>query len=83
MAVLGSGGIVNLIEYPAVARNDCCWPLQVMASHSREDISEFVACTARVRIDLAGADGVEDGEDGATILAELGYDEDAIKELLA
>ena len=66
MAVLGSGGIVNLIEYPAVARNDCCWRLQVMASHSWEDIAEFVACAARVRIDLAGADGVEDGEDAAT-----------------
>lgn len=34
MTVLGSGGIVNLIEYLAVARIDCRWQLQVMANHS-------------------------------------------------
>lgn len=48
-AVLAEGGIVNLVEYPAVARNACRWRLQVMADHDADDISAFVAAAIRAR----------------------------------
>ena len=43
------GGIVNLVEYPAVSRNTSRWRLQVMADHTKEQIDAFVdaACKAR------------------------------------
>lgn len=40
-AVLAEGGVVNLVEYPAVARNACRWRLQVMADHTAEDMVGF------------------------------------------
>lgn len=46
---LEEGGIMNLVEYPAVSKNTCRWRLQVMALHKRYQIDRFVeiACTAR------------------------------------
>lgn len=43
------GGIVNLVEYPAVSKNTCRWRLQVMAHHTPAQMNEFVriACKAR------------------------------------
>lgn len=37
-----TGGIVNLVEHPAVARNMCRWRLQVMADHTPEQIDRFL-----------------------------------------
>lgn len=39
---LERGGLVNLVEYPAVAKNASCFRLQVMASHTQENIDRFV-----------------------------------------
>ena len=39
---LRNGGIVNLIEYPAVSRNTCRWRLQVMAAHTHDQLQSFV-----------------------------------------
>ncbi len=45
------GGIVNLVEYPAVARNACRWRMQVMADHAASHIDSMVeiAVSARKR----------------------------------
>ncbi|GAU86617.1 8-amino-7-oxononanoate synthase [Bosea sp. BIWAKO-01] len=45
------GGIVNLVEYPAVARNACRWRMQVMADHAENHIDSMVeiAVSARKR----------------------------------
>lgn len=48
-AVLNEGGVVNLVEHPAVARNACRWRLQVMADHEPEDIADFAAAVVRAR----------------------------------
>lgn len=48
-AVLSAGGIVNLVEEPVVAKNDCRWQLLAMADHSANDIDEFVAIAAVAR----------------------------------
>lgn len=48
-AVLSEGGVVNLVEYPAVARNACRWRLQVMADHDATDIAEFAAAAVKAR----------------------------------
>jgi glycine C-acetyltransferase len=40
---LGGGGLVNLVEYPAVAKNASRFRLQVMASHTREQLDRFVS----------------------------------------
>jgi 7-keto-8-aminopelargonate synthetase-like enzyme len=52
-AVLATGGIVNLVEYPAVPRNACRWRLQVMADHDSADIDEFVALASAARAGLS------------------------------
>ena len=46
---LNAGGIVNLVEYPAVSRNTCRWRIQVMADHTAAQIDLFIriACAAR------------------------------------
>ncbi|MGO4172481.1 aminotransferase class I/II-fold pyridoxal phosphate-dependent enzyme [Bosea sp. TAF32] len=36
------GGIVNLVEFPAVARNACRWRMQVMADHTKSHIRSMV-----------------------------------------
>lgn len=46
------GGIVNLVEHPAVARNACRWRLQVMADHTEAQIDEMIEIAVRSR-DLA------------------------------
>jgi glycine C-acetyltransferase len=45
------GGIVNLVEFPAVARNACRWRMQVMADHTESHIRSMVeiAVSARER----------------------------------
>lgn len=47
---LDDGGIVNLVEYPAVSKNTCRWRLQVMAMHERHQIERFVRIAAAARI---------------------------------
>lgn len=49
------GGIVNLVEFPAVSRNTCRWRLQVMAEHTCAQLDEFVRIARRAR-ELAGAE---------------------------
>lgn len=39
---LERGGLVNLVEYPAVAKNASRFRLQIMASHTPEQIDRFV-----------------------------------------
>ena len=56
-AALSFGGLVNLVEHPAVARNQSRWRLQVMADHTHEQISRFVAIAAAAR------EAVEGGSD--------------------
>ncbi|ANT63036.1 hypothetical protein AYJ57_21415 (plasmid) [Salipiger sp. CCB-MM3] len=48
-STLEAGGIVNLVEFPAVARNSCRWRLQMMARHTDVQIRHLVdlACDAR------------------------------------
>ncbi|WP_147324521.1 hypothetical protein [Shinella sp. WSJ-2] len=41
-AMITGGAIVNLVEAPAVAKNQSRWRLQVMADHNHEDILSFV-----------------------------------------
>jgi glycine C-acetyltransferase len=43
------GGIVNLVEHPAVARNACRWRLQVMADHSDAQIDAMIEIAAKAR----------------------------------
>jgi len=43
------GGIVNLVEHPAVARNACRWRLQVMADHTDAQIDAMVEIAAKSR----------------------------------
>jgi glycine C-acetyltransferase len=43
------GGIVNLVEYPAVSKNTCRWRLQVMADHSTAQMDAFVHIARQAR----------------------------------
>lgn len=43
------GAVVNLVEYPAVSRNTCRWRLQVMATHTEEQITDFVRIAVQAR----------------------------------
>ena len=43
------GGIVNLVEYPAVSKNTCRWRLQVMAQHTSAQMDEFVRIAVEAR----------------------------------
>jgi glycine C-acetyltransferase len=43
------GGIVNLVEYPAVSKNTCRWRLQVMTDHTFEQIDRFVEIAREAR----------------------------------
>jgi glycine C-acetyltransferase len=43
------GGIVNLVEHPAVARNACRWRLQVMADHTEAQIDAMVEIAIKSR----------------------------------
>ena len=43
------GGIVNLVEHPAVARNACRWRLQVMADHTDAQIDAMVEIAVKAR----------------------------------
>ena len=43
------GAIVNLVEYPAVARSKSFWRVQVMADHERHHIDTFVECAIDAR----------------------------------
>lgn len=47
--ILEAGGLVNLVEYPAVSKNGCRWRLQVMADHTRADIERFVELAVAAR----------------------------------
>lgn len=47
------GGIVNLVEHPAVAKNKDRWRLQVMADHTTEHITRIVDIAVRARKDAS------------------------------
>lgn len=44
-----NGGIVNLVEYPAVSKNTCRWRLQVMSHHHESQIRMFVEIATLAR----------------------------------
>jgi len=46
---LEHGAIVNLVEYPAVARNGCRWRIQIMADHTKEQIRRFIEIAFEAR----------------------------------
>lgn len=48
-AALRRGALVNLVEYPAVARHRSRWRLQVMADHAPEQLDLLVAILAEAR----------------------------------
>ncbi|MDX8464600.1 aminotransferase class I/II-fold pyridoxal phosphate-dependent enzyme [Mesorhizobium sp. VK23B] len=54
--MLGNGAIVNLVEYPAVAKNGCRWRVQMMHNHTKGQIDSFVetAVAAREAISCQG-----------------------------
>lgn len=52
--MIAQGCLVNLVEFPAVAKNACRWRLQVMAQHSRSQIGLFVQRAAGIRNAFAG-----------------------------
>jgi glycine C-acetyltransferase len=47
--LLASGAVVNLIEYPAIPKNQFRWRLQMMAKHTFEQIDRFVSLATRAR----------------------------------
>jgi glycine C-acetyltransferase len=46
---LQAGGIVNLVEFPAVSRNTCRWRIQVMADHTAAQIDRFLDIATAAR----------------------------------
>ncbi|TCU10408.1 aminotransferase class I/II-fold pyridoxal phosphate-dependent enzyme [Rhizobium sullae] len=50
--MIKNGAIVNLVESPAVARNQSRWRLQVMSDHSQADIGSFIECALKARADM-------------------------------
>jgi len=46
---LEHGAIVNLVEYPAVAKNGCRWRVQVMADHTKAQIHRFIEIAKEAR----------------------------------
>ena len=44
-----NGGIVNLVEHPAVSRNSDRWRLQVMADHTNEHVDRMVQIAVQSR----------------------------------
>lgn len=50
-----SGAIVNLVEYPAVAKNACRWRIQLMSEHTKADIDELTTIAASCRNGVASA----------------------------
>jgi glycine C-acetyltransferase len=60
------GAIVNLVEYPAVARNDCRWRVQVMASHTPRQLRRFADIAAEARDRAARHARFLDDVDGAS-----------------
>jgi glycine C-acetyltransferase len=67
------GGIVNLVEFPAVARNACRWRMQLMADHTKQHILSMVeiAVSARARAEQHEQAMAEYDEARATQDAEL------------
>jgi glycine C-acetyltransferase len=53
-AMLTGGAIVNLVEAPAVAKNQSRWRLQVMADHDDDTIEAFVRIAAASRTAICG-----------------------------
>lgn len=47
--MLNNGAIVNLVEYPAVPRNGCRWPVQMMHNHTIQQIDAFVMTAVAAR----------------------------------
>lgn len=47
--LLECGAIVNLVEFPAVAKNASRWRVQLMSEHSRKDIDDFLNSVEQVK----------------------------------
>ncbi|MDU0338660.1 aminotransferase class I/II-fold pyridoxal phosphate-dependent enzyme [Bosea rubneri] len=58
------GGIVNLVEFPAVARNACRWRMQVMADHTDKHVRSMVEIAVSAR---AQAEARERGMDALEV----------------
>lgn len=52
--MIREGAIVNLVEYPAVARGKSFWRVQVMADHERQHIDTFVECAIQALKEWGG-----------------------------
>lgn len=50
--MIKGGAIVNLVESPAVAKNQSRWRLQVMPDHSHADIDTFIECALNARANV-------------------------------
>lgn len=48
-AALAAGGLVNLVEHPAVSRNNSRWRLQVMADHTAEHVDRLIEVAVGAR----------------------------------
>ncbi|MCO5196138.1 MAG: hypothetical protein M9930_23005, partial [Anaerolineae bacterium] len=46
---LRNGGLINLVEYPAVSRRNSRFRLQVMASHTTSQLDRFLAIIQQAR----------------------------------
>lgn len=56
------GMFVNLVEYPAVARNTALFRLSLMSTHTRKDIEAFVDCLLLATADIGFDLGVDVGK---------------------
>ncbi|TCN30190.1 aminotransferase class I/II-fold pyridoxal phosphate-dependent enzyme [Sinorhizobium americanum] len=54
--MIKNGAVVNLVEPPAVAKNQSRWRLQVMADHSNADIDTFISCAVKARASITPYD---------------------------
>ncbi|MDW9478937.1 aminotransferase class I/II-fold pyridoxal phosphate-dependent enzyme [Sinorhizobium meliloti] len=61
------GGIVNLVEHPAVPANKCRWRLQVMADHDDRQIADFVQIARKAR-ELALKESSSSSKAGSRVL---------------
>jgi glycine C-acetyltransferase len=52
-AVLARGALINMVEHPAVPRQNSRWRLQVMADHSHQQIDQLVSIAAEARESIA------------------------------
>lgn len=80
-----NGAIVNLVEYPAVAKNVCRWRLQLSCEHTEEQLERFVAIAiaARGAAEAAVRSSADHQDEGVRLVAEeVGPSEDVMAEMM-